>query len=375
MRRLPIILTALAFLAVLAPLAGAQQSSKLTGGITLKPLTNGNLWKTGVLYNATMYAQGGKATTVKVEDIHVPGQQVLGEPTLTTYACELTSKTLSPAVRADNTNGTATCVQIGTRNVRQGQTVKLAVPLAHVGKYLAIQETAPLQKGNATVTGITWVETAIYPMNPVAAGAPTATSPIYAGAPISYLPLPWTVAPATTQLAFASEAWICPDKVANTNMAPLSTLGCNRAFRNINTTTAATSFTLGGRVHKEQTEYQYLYLVGFSTIEPDGNLPPQTYEIRSKATVIKPLPAPDPVYAVSGTTITATLAPMAGVEYRISAIRQSTGRQFAAKCLGDSAQVVCTVNVLSGQWNVSVTPTGKQAVGTSAKTTLVVAAP
>ena len=66
---------------------------------------------------------------------------------------------------------------------------------------------------------------------------------------------------------------------------------------------------------------------------------------------------------------------MAGVEYRISAIRQSTGRQFAAKCLGDSAQVVCTVNVLSGQWNVSVTPTGKQAVGTSAKTTLVVAAP
>lgn len=374
MRKPMLVLTALALLAAIAPAAGAQQTSKLTGGVTLKPLAIGSLWKTGVLYGATMYAQVGQATTAKVEDIHVPGQQVLGQPTLTTYACDMTSKTLSPAVRADNTNGTATCVQIGTRSVREGQTVKLAVPLAQIGKYLAIQETAPLQKGNATVTGITWVETAIYPMNPVAAGAPTATSAIYAGAPISYLPLPWTIAPASTQLAFASEAWICPDKAANTTTAPLSTLGCNRAFRNINTTPAATSFTLGGRVHKEETEYQYLYLVGFSTVDPDGSLAPQTYQIRSKATVIKPLPAPDPIYAVNATTITATLTPMVGVEYRISAIRQSTGRQFAAKCLGDATQVVCTLNVLPGQWNVSVTPTGKQAVGTSAKTTLVVGA-
>ena len=184
MRRLPLLITALALLAALAPIAGAQQTSKLTGGVTLKPLANGNLWKSGVLYGATMYAQVGKATIVKVEDIHVPGQDVLGQPTLTTFACETTSKTIAPAVRADNSNGTATCVQIGTRNVRQGQTVKLAVPLAQIGKYLAIQETAPLQKGNATVTGITWVETAIYPMNPVAASAPTATSPIYAGAPV-----------------------------------------------------------------------------------------------------------------------------------------------------------------------------------------------
>ena len=374
MRKPMLVLTALALLAAIAPAAGAQQTSKLTGGVTLKPLAIGSLWKTGVLYGATMYAQVGQATTAKVEDIHVPGQQVLGQPTLTTYACDMTSKTLSPAVRADNTNGTATCVQIGTRSVREGQTVKLAVPLAQIGKYLAIQETAPLQKGNATVTGITWVETAIYPMNPVAAGAPTATSAIYAGAPISYLPLPWTIAPASTQLAFASEAWICPDKAANTTTAPLSTLGCNRAFRNINTTTTTTSFTLGGRVHKEETEYQYLYLVGFSTVDPDGSLAPQTYQIRSKATVIKPLPAPDPIYAVNATTITATLTPMVGVEYRISAIRQSTGRQFAAKCLGDATQVVCTLNVLPGQWNVSVTPTGKQAVGTSAKTTLVVGA-
>lgn len=374
MRRLPIVITVLALLAALAPIAGAQSTSKLSGGVTLQPLANGNLWKTGVLYGATMYAQGGKPTVVKVEDIHIPGQNVLGQPTLTTFACETTSKTIAPAVRADNSSGTATCVQIGTRNVREGQLVKLAVPLAQVGKYLAIQETAPLQKGNATVTGITWVETAIYPINPVSAGAPTATSAIYAGAPVSYLPLPWTVAPATTQLAFASEAWICPDKTGNTNAAPLSTLGCNRAFRNINTTTAATSFTLGGRVHKEETEYQYLYLVGFSTVDPDGNLPPQTYQIRSKATVIKPLPAPDPVFAVNGTTITATLAPMAGVTYRISAVRQSTGRVFAAQCLGDATQVVCTVNVLPGQWSVSVTPTGKQAVGTSAKTTIVAGA-
>ena len=263
MRRLPLFITALALLAALTPVAGAQQTSKLTGGVTLKPLANGNLWKTGVLYGATMYAQVGKVTTVKIEDIHIPGQDVLSQPTLTTYACDMTSKTISPAVRADNTNGTATCVQIGTRNVREGQTVKLAVPLAQVGKYLAIQETAPLQKGNATVTGITWVETAIYPMNPISAGAPTATSAIYAGAPVPYLPLPWTIAPATTQLAFASEAWICPDKVANSNMAPLSTLGCNRAFRNLNTTTTATSFTLSGRVHKEETEYQYLYFIGF----------------------------------------------------------------------------------------------------------------
>jgi hypothetical protein len=375
MRRLLITLASLALLATLAPLAAAQQQTTLQGGVTLQPLANGNLWKTGVLYGATMYAQAGKATTVKVNDIHVPGQQVLGQPTLEIYACELTSKTIAPAVRADNTNGTATCVQIGTRNVRQGQTVKINVPLAHNGKYLAIQETATLVKNGATVTGITWVETAIYPLNPMAAGAPTATTPIYAGAPISYLPLPWTIAPTTTQLTFTSEAWICPDKAPNTNTAPLSSLGCNRAFRNINTTTAATTFTLGGRVHKEETEFQYLYLVGFSTVEPDGNLPPQTYQIRSKATVIKPLPAPTPVYTTSDTTITATLAPMAGVEYRISAIRQSTGRVFAAKCLGDTAQVVCTVNVLAGQWKVSVTPTGKQAVGTPASTTLVVGAP
>ncbi len=373
MRRLPIVLTALALLAALAPIAGAQSTSKLKGGVTLQPLANGNLWKTGVLYGATMYAQGGKPTTVKVEDIQIPGQQVLGQPTLTTYACDATSKTIAPAVRADNTNGTATCTQIGTRNVTEGQLVKLAVPLAQVGKYLAIQETAPLQKGNATTTGVTWVETAIYPMNPVSAGAPVATSSIYAGAPVSYLPLPWTVAPASTQLAFASEAWICPDKTGNTNSAPLSTLGCNRAFRNINTTTTATSFTLGGRVHKEETEYQYLYLVGFSTIDPDGSLAPQTYQIRSKATVILPLPAPTPVYATNGTTITATLAPMAGVTYRISAVRQSTGRVFAAPCLGDATQVVCTVNVLPGQWKVNVTPTGKQAVGTSATTTVTVA--
>jgi hypothetical protein len=375
MRRLPIIITALALLAVLAPLAGAQQQAKLQGGMTLKPLAVGSLWQTGVLYGATMYAQAGRATTVKIEDIHVPGQTVIGQPTLTIFACELTSKTVAPSVRADNTNGTATCVQIGTRNVRQGQTVKLAVPLAQNGKFLAIQESATLAKGNGLVTGITWVETAIYPLNPVAAGAPTLTSPVYAGAPVSYLPLPWTLAPTTTQMAFTSEAWICPDKVANTNPAPLSSLGCNRAFRNINTTTAATTFTLGGRVHKEETEYQYLYLVGFSTVDPDGNLAPQTYQIRSKATIIRPLPAPAPVYAVNGTTITATLAPMPGVEYRISAIRESTGRVFAAKCLGDSAQVVCNVNVLAGQWKVNVTPTGKQAVGTPATTTLVVAAP
>ncbi|MGI9186678.1 MAG: hypothetical protein ACR2J9_04020, partial [Gaiellales bacterium] len=222
MRRLPIVITALALLAALSPIAGAQSTAKLTGGVTLQPLASGNLWKTGVLYGATMYAQGGKATTVKVEDIHIPGQNVIGQPMLTTFACETTSKSISPAVRADNTNGTATCVQIGTRNVREGQLVKLAVPLGQVGKYLAIQESAPLQKGNATVTGMKWVETAIYPINPVSAGAPTATSAIYAGAPVSYLPLPWTVAPATTQLAFASEAWICPDKTANTNAAPLS---------------------------------------------------------------------------------------------------------------------------------------------------------
>jgi hypothetical protein len=350
MRRLPIILTALALLAVLAPLAGAQQQAKLQGGMTLKPLAVGSLWKTGVLYGATMYAQAGRATTVKIEDIHVPGQTVVGQPTLTIFACELTSKTVAPSIRADNANGTATCVQIGTRNVSQGQTVKLAVPLAQNGKFLAIQESATLAKGGALVTGITWVET-------------------------SYRPLPWTLAPTTTQMAFTSEAWICPDKVANTNPAPLSSLGCNRAFRNINTTTAATTFTLGGRVHKEETEYQYLYLVGFSTVDPDGNLAPQTYQIRSKATIIRPLPAPAPVYTVNDTTITATLAPMPGVEYRISAIRQSTGRVFAAKCLGDSAQVVCNVNVLAGQWKVNVTPTGKQAVGTPATTTLVVAAP
>ena len=152
MRRLPIILTALALLAALAPLAGAQQQAKLQGGMTLKPLAVGSLWKTGVLYGATMYAQAGRATTVKIEDIHVPGQTVIGQPTLTIFACELTSKTVAPSVRADNTNGTATCVQIGTRNVRQGQTVKLAVPLAQNGKFLAMRFSFITNLGAYTTT-------------------------------------------------------------------------------------------------------------------------------------------------------------------------------------------------------------------------------
>ena len=188
------------------------------------------------------------------------GQTVTGQPTLDIYGCQTTSKTVAPAVRADNQLGTATCTQIDSRTVREGQMVKIAVPLAFVGQYLSIQESAPLLKNGATVMGTTWVETAIYPRNPTAAGAPVAAPGLYAGAPVSYLPLPWVPSPAMQQIAYASEAWICPDKTANTSTQPLSALGCNRAFRNVNVNLTGdqptTSFTLGGRVHRELTEYQ-----------------------------------------------------------------------------------------------------------------------
>ena len=379
MRRI-LALTALVVAAlVVVPAAGAQSSSKLQGGLELQPLAVGNVWKTGVLYGATMYAQVGRPTTVKVLDIAIPGQTVLGPPTLAIYACQTTSTTVAPAVRADDQLGTATCTLIGNRNVREGQLVKIAVPLSALGQYLSIQETAPLQKGNATVSGTTWVETAIYPTNPTAAGAPIAEPGVYAGAPITYLPLPWVPGPGMQQIAYASEAWICPDKSANTSTQPLSALGCNRAFRNVNVNTAGqqptTAFTLGGRVHRELTEYQYLYLVGFATYDPDGPLKTQTYQVRGKAQVILPLPAPVATYAVNGTTITATFAPMAGVTYKISASRPSTGRVVTGTCLADATQVVCTATATgAGPWKVSVTPTGKQAVGTPATSTVNVGA-
>lgn len=378
--RTRLLLAAALPLLALAPAAAAQSTTKLQGGMQLQPLAAGNLWTTGVLYGATMYAQVGSTTTVKVLDIAIPGQTVVGQPTLAIYGCQTTSKTVAPAVRADNTLGTATCTQIGTRNVREGQLVKLAVPLSLVGQYLSIQESAPLQKGNATVTGTTWVETAIYPRNPTAAGAPLADgSSVYAGSPLQYLPLPWVPGPAMQQIAYASEAWICPDKSANTNTAPLSTLGCNRAYRNVNLNLVGqqptATFTLGGRVHKELTEYQYLYLVGFATYDPDGPLKTQTYQVRGKAQVILPLPAPTPTYAVNGASIAATFAPLAGVTYKISASRPSTGRIVTGTCLGDATQVACTVTTTgTGAWKVSVTPTGKQAVGTPATQTVNVGA-
>lgn len=369
--RLPIALALL--LLALAPVAGAQSSTKLQGGVQLQPLAAGNLWKTGVLYGATMYAQVGAATTVKVLDISIPGQTVIGQPTLAIFGCQTTSKTVAPAVRADNQLGTATCTQIGTRSVREGQTVKIAVPLSLVGQYLSIQESAPLQKGNATVTGTTWVETAIYPTNPTAAGAPLADgSTVFAGVPVQYLPLPWVPGPAMQQIAYASEAWICPDKAANTSKAPLSSLGCNRAFRNVNLNLSgqqpAATFTLGGRVHKELTEYQYLYLVGFATYDPDGPLKTQTYQVRGKGQVIRPMPAPTPTYAVNGLSIAATFTPLAGATYKISATRPSTGRVVTGTCAGDATQMACTVVATgTGPWTVNVTPTGKQAVGTPAR--------
>ena len=374
MRRLTLALIALA---ALAPAAQAGQT--LSGGVELQPLAAGNLWKTGVLYGATMYAQVGATTTAKVLDIQVPGQTVTGQPTLDIYGCQTTSKTVAPAVRADNQLGTATCTQIDSRTVREGQMVKIAVPLAFVGQYLSIQESAPLLKNGATVMGTTWVETAIYPRNPTAAGAPVAAPGLYAGAPVSYLPLPWVPSPAMQQIAYASEAWICPDKTANTSTQPLSALGCNRAYRNVNVNLTGdqptTSFTLGGRVHRELTEYQYLYLVGFATYDPDGPLKTQTYQVRGKGRVILPLPAPTPAVAVNGTAITATFAPMAGVTYKMNIGRPTTGRVVNGTCLGDATQITCTATATStGQWNVNVTPIGKQAVGTTAKQTVTVGA-
>ena len=357
----------------LAPVAGA--APKLTGGVTLKPITPGNLWKTGVLYGATMYAQIGNQTIAKVNPISVPGAVVSGLPTITTYACDATSTTVAPALRAKATKTQpATCTLMASKKAIENTTIELNVPAPSTGKYLSVMETATLLRKGARSTGVTWVETPIYPANPITAGPAVSTAPTFAGGPTTYLPLPWVLARTTTLLAYSSQAWICPNKIANNSAEALSTIGCNRTYKNINTTTTSTTFTLGGRVHHELTQGQYLYYVSFVTVEPDGPLAPQTYEVRGKAILIKPLPAPHPAYSTANTVITATFNPIDGVTYKMSANRVGSHRQFAAPCLGDLTQIVCTLDVLPGQWRMYVTPIGKQAVGTAATTILTVAA-
>ena len=140
---------------------------------------------------------------------------------------------------------------------------------------------------------------------------------------------------------------------------------------------SSVTFTLGGRSNGTYNEYQYLYLVGYATYEPDGPLKAQTYQVRGKAKVIRPLPAPKPTIAVDGMTITATFTPMAGVAaYRITATLPSTKRVVSGTCLGNPGQQVCTVVATDpGTWKVSVTPVGKRAVGTAAIREVVIAPP
>ena len=365
----PLILL-LAVLAAAAIAVPAASAGALKGGVQLSPLTPGTLWKTGVLADATMYAQGGASTHVLVRDINVPGQLVVSQPVLNVYACNSTSKKVSPMKRATVAGGSS-CQPIRRIKVVQGERLTIGVPTWATGRFLSIQESAELLRKGTILTGTTWLETAVYPQNPTAVRPPLPTTAPYAGLPVHYQPLPWKTASYTTHLAYQSEAWICPTKAPNTNPAPLSSQGCNRAYKDNVNGTGLTTFTLSGRVHRELTEWQYLYFVGYDIIDPNGPIGPSTYMNRSKATRIKPIPAPKVTVTVSGKTIKAQFAPLQGATYQMATFLN--GKYGAVVgCTGVTVRT-CTATVnYAGTWKVHVTPKGKLAVGTSAIRTVTV---
>lgn len=369
MKKILVPLIAIAALAATAIPASAGQG--LRGGVRLWPIETGAPWKTGILWNATSYAQGGATTRAQVLDIHVPGQLVVSQPVLRIYACNATSTRVSPERRATIAGGSS-CQRIRQLKVVEGQMLNIAVPVWANGKYLAIQETAELLRKSVITTGMTWSETAVYPANPTAVRAPLPTTAPYAGLPVHYQPLPWKTPSYATHMAYSSEAWVCPTKAPNTNPVPLSAQGCNRVYRNNANNVDLATFTLSGRVRKELTEWQYIYFVGYDIIDPDGPLGPQTYMVRSKATRIKPIPAPRIAVTTSGTTITAQIAaPMKGAHYQMSTFLNGKYGKVV-QCTG-VAVVTCTANVrYSGSWRIHVTPLGRQAVGKGASRTVVV---
>lgn len=363
-----IVAASLLGLAALAPAAGASSFV----APQLKPVPNGNLWKTGTLYTGTMYAQAGGTSMAQLSPITLThGSVQLGLPTLSTYQCDGINKKKSPAARAiAKPFKPATCTLIATKKTPVARTVQVVVPSATLGSYLSVLEEVTFLQGGTETAVQHWTEVPVYPINPVAAGAPTAVGKVYAGAPTSYLVRGWTTPPSTVQVGEASQAWVCPDTKPNTDTDPLSEQGCNRVYNEPDSAPGETGFTLSGRIHKEHTQGQYLYHVAFTTIDPIGPLGEITYEIRSKGKVIKPIPAPKAIYDVEGTTITATFTGMDGVDYSFSATRVGSNRQFASRCSDIGIAVQCQVEVESGSWKTTIVPLGKLATGTVAKRTL-----
>lgn len=371
--RLRIALIALAAALLAAPAAGASTF----GAPLLLPVLNGNLWKSGTLYQGTMQAQAGGATMVQLSPITLSSGSVqLGQAQIATYACQAEDRKVSPATRAlVKPFKPATCELIGAKPTAMSTKVQVAVPSTALGSYLSVLVTVRFLRKGVESTVSKWTEVPVYPANPVSAGAPLAISRVYAGAPTSYRTRGWTVPNQTSPAGEATQAWVCPDRLPNTNPDALSTQGCNRVFNAPDAAAGEQEFTLSGRIRKEHAEDQYLYYVDFTTIDPVGPLGEITYEIRSRGQLIKAIPAPKPTYAVDGTTISATFTGLEGVDYQISATRAGAARQFAARCGEIGVAVDCQVGVLAGTWNVNVVPIGLRATGTPARTQLTVAAP
>lgn len=370
-RRLRFTLLALAAALVVAPAAGASTF----GAPVLLPVENGNLWKSGTLYQGTMQAQSGGATMVQLSPVTLTtGSVQLGQAQIATYACQAEDKKVSPATRAlVKPFKPATCTLIGSKATAMSTKVQVAVPQTALGSYLSVLVTVNFLKKGVESTVSKWTEVPVYPTNPVSAGAPLATSKVYAGAPTSYATRAWTVPDQTNPVGDATQAWVCPDKQPNTNPDPLSTLGCNRVFNAPDAAAGEQEFTLSGRIRKEHAEDQYLYYVSFTTIDPVGPLGELTYEIRSRGQLIKPIPAPKAVYVpVEDLTISAGFTGLEGVDYQISAVRAGSNRQFAQRCAAIGVVVNCQVTVLPGTWNVSIVPIGLKATGTPAKTQVTV---
>lgn len=365
-RRLRPALLALALALVAVPAAGASTFA----APVLLPVENGNLWKSGTLYQGTMQAQAGGATMVQLSPVTLTtGSVQLGQAQIATYACQAEDTKVAPATRAiEKPFKPATCTLIGAKATAMSTKVQVAVPATALGSYLSVQVTVNFLKKGVESSVAKWTEVPVYPANPVSAGAPLATSKVYAGAPTSYTTRAWTVPDQTNPVGDATQAWVCPDKQPNTNPDALSTQGCNRVFNAPDAAAGDQEFTLSGRIRKEHAEDQYLYYVSFTTIDPVGPLGELTYEIRSRGQLIKPIPAPKPTYAVDGLTITAGFTALEGVSYQISAHRAGSNRQFAQRCAAIGVAVNCQVTVLAGTWNVSIVPIGLKATGTPAKT-------
>lgn len=374
MKKIRLLIAASALgLAALAPAAGANSFSPPE----LQPMPNGNLWKTGTLYQGTMYAQAGGTSMAKLSPITLThGSVQLGLPTVSTYRCDGLSKKASPARRAIvKPFKPATCTLIATETTPANRMIQIVVPTTTLGSYLSVMQEVTFLKGGVESKVMHWTEVPVYPANPVSSGAPTAVGPIYAGAPTTYRLRDWSAPSQTAAVGQASQAWVCPTSKPNTDSDPLSEQGCNRVFNEPDAAPGDTGFTLSGRVKKEHSDGQFLYYVNFDTIDPVGPLGELTYQIRSKGQKIKPIPAPRATYAVDGNVITASFTGLDGVDYSFSATRVGGSRQFASRCAEIGVAVQCQVQVEAGQWNTNIVPIGTKATGTVAKRVVTTTSP